>query len=56
MTEEKRILKPEFQAMFDEWDEEFDGGNCSCHINPPCSSCTHEGNPANLEEVDDAWE
>lgn len=31
-------------------------GNCSCHISPPCGSCTHPGNPLNLEECDEAWE
>lgn len=30
-------------------------GNCSCHISPPCGSCTHEGNPINLEETPEAW-
>lgn len=29
---------------------------CSCHINPPCSYCTHEGNPDNLENIEEAWE
>ena len=38
----------EFQLLFDR-------GNCSCHISPPCSSCTHPGNPANLDVTDDAW-
>lgn len=31
-------------------------GNCSCHIRPPCGSCTHPGNPRNLEGDEDAWE
>lgn len=52
------VLKPEYEDMYDEfidiygWEE----GNCSCHINPPCSSCIHEGNINNLYECDEAWE
>ena len=30
-------------------------GNCSCHNHPPCSSCTHPGNPRNQEEDLDCW-
>lgn len=30
-------------------------GNCSCHIDPPCFSCTHGGNPMNLVEQEDCW-
>jgi len=29
--------------------------DCSCHLSPPCGSCTHEGNPNNLEETPEAW-
>lgn len=29
----------------------YGDGNCSCHIAPPCGSCTHPGNPANQEAV-----
>lgn len=29
---------------------------CSCHISPPCSGCTHPGNPANQDEDDSCWE
>lgn len=25
-------------------------GNCSCHRNAPCGSCTHPGNPMNQED------
>lgn len=31
------------------------GGNCSCHLNPPCSSCTHPGNPDNQDEDESCW-
>jgi hypothetical protein len=30
-------------------------GNCSCHINPPCNSCLHPGNPLNQEEDENCW-
>ncbi|WOB06493.1 hypothetical protein [Piscinibacter gummiphilus] len=30
-------------------------GNCSCHLSPPCGSCTHPGNPLNQAEDDSAW-
>ncbi len=33
----------------------YDTGNCSCHIIPPCGSCTHPGNPHNLDADDEAW-
>lgn len=29
--------------------------NCSCHISPPCGSCTHPGNPLNQDEDDSCW-
>lgn len=28
---------------------------CSCHIHPPCSFCTHPGNPI-CQEDDSCWE
>lgn len=52
----QHVLKPEYQEMYDEWDDMYDGGNCSCHINPPCGCCTHEGNPLGLSEIPEAWE
>lgn len=30
-------------------------GGCSCFKAPPCSYCTHPGNPANQDEDDDCW-
>jgi len=56
MMRKGMALKPEYQELFSQWDEKYQGGNCSCHINPPCGCCTDEGNPANLEEDDEAWE
>lgn len=50
----ERRLKPEYQALADEFDAK--DSCCSCHLNPPCGHCTHPGNPANLEEDVDAWE
>lgn len=31
--------------MFD-----LDGGNCSCHLSAPCTSCLHPGNPLNQDD------
>ena len=47
-------LKSTYWGVADEF-LEMDG-DCSCHINAPCYICTHEGNPQNLNEDDDAWE
>lgn len=50
-------LKPEYQALADDFQRRFgDDGCCSCHICPPCSFCTHYGNPLNLDEIPEAWE
>jgi len=46
-------LKPEYQELADELDAD---ACCTCHIAPPCGYCTHPGNPANLEEDEEAWE
>lgn len=52
-----RHLKPEYQQLADDFElVDTVYGGCCCHINPPCSWCTHEGNPLNLEEDDEAWE
>lgn len=50
-----RILKPEYQELADDFEMESRDRGCTCFISPPCSYCTHEGNPANLEGDDDAW-
>ena len=51
-----KVLKDWAQAERDQFDSEFSGGNCSCHIAPPCGSCTHPGNPLNQAEDEDCWE
>src|SRR5271170_5537548 len=33
-----------------------DNGGCGCHSHPPCSYCTHPGNPMNQDENETAWE
>ncbi len=54
MTE--RTLTPEAQLERDQFDRKFGSdGNCSCHLSPPCGSCTHPGNPRNQEEDETAW-
>jgi hypothetical protein len=49
-----RILTPEAEAERVQF--HADGyPNCSCHISPPCGSCTHPGNPLNQDEDDSCW-
>jgi hypothetical protein len=49
----ERELTDEAQAEYKNWKASYDG--CSCHISPPCGSCTDPGNPANQEEDESAW-
>lgn len=51
---EPRLTK-EAQAERDDFELSYQGGNCSCHISPPCGSCTHPGNPKNQAEDESAW-
>lgn len=39
-----------------EWELLHGDRGCTCFTSPPCPSCTHPGNPSNLESTDDAWE
>ena len=49
-------LKDEYVEMYFEFlDYAGEYGGCNCHSNPPCVYCTHDGNPLNLNETDDAW-
>jgi hypothetical protein len=48
-------LMPWAQDAANDFYNRYGNGNCSCHISPPCGSCTHEGNPRNLEETPEAW-
>jgi len=50
------VLKPEWQEVADEFFSNMRDRGCTCFISPPCSYCTHEGNPTNLDETDEAWE
>lgn len=51
----ERELTPEAEVERAEFEREYAGGNCSCHISPPCGSCTHPGNPANQAEDESCW-
>lgn len=51
-----RTLHPDAQADRDDFVRAYGtDGNCSCHLSPPCGSCTHPGNPRNQEEDDNCW-
>lgn len=43
-------------SLQEDFDSLYRNRSCSCHRHPPCSYCTHPGNPLNLEESDDVWE
>lgn len=51
-----KTLKKEYWDLLDEWTDDFCNSCCSCHISPPCSFCTHSGNPLALLETPEAWE
>ena len=50
-----RILNEYGQELSDEFESAGYSG-CTCFLSPPCSFCTHPGNPLCLEENDEAWE
>lgn len=52
----ERELIPEAQAERDDFEAEYGDGNCACHINAPCGSCSHPGNPRNQEEDETCWQ
>jgi hypothetical protein len=53
----ERELTPEAQAERDDFKAEYGSdGNCSCHLSPPCGSCSHPGNPRNQEEDESCWQ
>jgi len=56
MSADERELTDAAQAERRHFQAEYGyDGNCSCHISPPCASCTHPGNPDNQEEDESAW-
>lgn len=56
MTEHKIKLKLEYEKEKEDFDRCLEEGeSCACHISPPCSLCSHKGNPTNLIENEDAW-
>jgi hypothetical protein len=49
LTQQADLDRADFYATFGS------DGNCSCHIDPPCGSCVHPGNPLNQDEDDSCW-
>lgn len=39
-----------------EFEDIYMNRTCRCFISPPCSYCTHEGNPINVEETPEYWD
>lgn len=55
-SREYEDLTPGAQAERDEFEACYGtDGSCSCHLSPPCPSCTHPGNPLNQIEDETAW-
>lgn len=51
-----RQLTEEAEAERREFDSHYGLRGCSCFISPPCSFCTHPGNPMNQDEDEECWE
>ena len=57
MDPELKELTPDAQSERDNFVEHYGNGGCTCFKgHPPCSSCTHPGNPRNQEEDETAWQ
>jgi hypothetical protein len=41
--------------VYENWLEHQEMDGCSCHINPPCSYCTHPGNIIDEFPVHNKW-
>ncbi|OJB35388.1 hypothetical protein [Burkholderia ubonensis] len=52
---DERVLTEEAQADRDVFDADYRDRGCSCFISPPCSFCTHPGNPRNQDEDESCW-
>jgi hypothetical protein len=50
-----RVLTEEAQKNRDAFDSYAKEAGCGCHSHPPCSYCTHPGNPMNQEEDETCW-
>jgi len=50
-----RVLTEAAQRDRDAFERYAKDAGCGCHSHPPCSYCTHPGNPANQED-ETCWE
>lgn len=51
-----RQLTEEAEAERHEFERDYGNQGCTCFLSPPCSFCTHPGNPMNQNEDDECWE
>lgn len=51
-----KVLSKIGKQFRDDFEAAYADIGCSCRISSPCSYCMHPGNPANLEELPEAWE
>lgn len=49
------MLTTDALDMYSDFMMYYDNRGCSCFISPPCSYCTHIGNPNNLIEDEGCW-
>jgi hypothetical protein len=48
-------LTDEGVLLFENYLSRVSDYGCSCHINPPCGTCSHEGHPICIEETPELW-
>lgn len=56
MTDQGLVLTGEGEDLLYEYQRRADFYGCSCHICPPCNTCTHPGHPESLVNTPEYWE
>ena len=52
----ERMLTAEADAERADFDRGWADHGCTCFKCPPCSYCTHPGNPRNQDEDESCWQ